>query len=137
MKAFCGIFVITLLAQTGFAAGSGAADAVENRDIATLRALLKQHADVNAAQPDGTTALHWAAHWNDAEAVDLLLRAGANAKAVNRYGATPLSEAVVSGSATMIEALLKAGASPETPVSEDGETVLMTAARSGNVDAVK
>jgi len=102
-----------------------------------LRALINQHADVNAAQPDGTTALHWAAHWNDAAAVDLLLRAGANAKAVNRYGATPLSEAVVSGSAAMIEALLKAGASPETLASEDGETVLMTASRAGNVAAVK
>ena len=99
--------------------------------------MVKQHADVNAAQPDGTTALHWAAHWNDAAAVDLLLRAGANAKAVNRYGATPLSEAVVSGSAAMIEALLKAGASPETLASEDGETVLMTASRAGNVAAVK
>ena len=102
-----------------------------------LRALINQHADVNAAQPDGTTALHWAAHWNDAAAVDLLLRAGANAKAANRYGATPLSEAVVSGSAAMIEALLKAGASPETLASEDGETVLMTASRAGNVAAVK
>ena len=99
--------------------------------------MVKQHADVNAAQPDGTTALHWAAHWNDAAAVDLLLRAGANAKAANRYGATPLSEAVVSGSAAMIEALLKAGASPETLASEDGETVLMTASRAGNVAAVK
>jgi ankyrin repeat protein len=102
-----------------------------------LRALINQHADVNAAQPDGTTALHWAAHWNDAAAVDLLLRAGANTKAVNRYGATPLSEAVVSGSAAMVEALLKAGASPETLASEDGETVLMTASRAGNVAAVK
>jgi hypothetical protein len=26
------------------------------------RALLKQHVDVGAAEPDGTTALHWAAH---------------------------------------------------------------------------
>jgi ankyrin repeat protein len=114
-----------------------AADVAANRDMEALRALVKQHVDVNAAQPDGTTALHWAAHWNDAEAVDLLLRAGANARAVNRYGATPLSEAVVSGSAAMIEALLKAGASPETLASEDGETVLMTAARAGNIDAVK
>ena len=34
------------------------------------RRLLKQHAAVNTAQPDGTTALHWAAHWNDAETVE-------------------------------------------------------------------
>jgi uncharacterized protein len=130
-------FLCLLCSIPSYGAGLSAADVAAHHDMEALRALVKQHADVNAAQPDGTTALHWAAHWNDAEAVDLLLRAGANAKAVNRYGATPLSEAVVSGSATMIEALLKAGASPETPVSEDGETVLMTAARSGNVDAVR
>ena len=61
--------------------------------------LLKQHAAVNAAQADGTTALHWAAHWNDSEAVSLLLPAGADAKAANRYGATPLSEAAALGNA--------------------------------------
>jgi ankyrin repeat protein len=114
-----------------------AADVAASGDMPALRALLKEHADVNAAQPDGTTALHWAAHFNDLEAVNLLLRAGANAKAVNRYGASPLSEAVVSGSGAMIEVLLKAGANPDTVTGEAGETVLMTASRAGNVDAVK
>src|SRR5215470_2506384 len=91
----------------GYGAGAdfaAAANAAQSRDMNTVRALVRQHGDVNAAQPDGTTALHWAAHWNDSELVDLLLKAGANAKAVNRYGATPLSEAVASGSAAMIEA---------------------------------
>jgi ankyrin repeat protein len=126
-----------LCSLPSYAAGVSAADAAANRDMDSLRALVKQHGDVNAAQPDGTTALHWAAHWNDAEAVSMLLAAGANAKAVNRYGATPLSEAVVAGSGATIEALLKAGANPETLTSEGGETVVMTASRSGNVDAVK
>jgi len=121
----------------GYAAGADAANAAESKNIDALKTLVKQRADMNAAQPDGTTALHWAAHWNDAEAVSLLLRAGANAKAVNRYGATPLSEAVVSGNASMIEALLNAGASPKTLTSENGETVLMTASRAGNLDAVR
>ena len=121
----------------GAGVGADAANAAESKNTEALKTLLKQRADVNAAQPDGTTALHWAAHWNDAEAVSLLLRAGANAKAVNRYGATPLSEAVVSGNAAMIEALLNAGASPKTLTSENAETVLMTAARAGNVDAVR
>jgi uncharacterized protein len=129
--------VSVALAGVGYSAGADAANAAQNRDTEALKALLKQRADVNSAQPDGTTALHWAAHWNDAEAVNLLLRAGANAKAANRYGATPLSEAVVSGSAATIEALLAAGASPKTLTSEDGETVLMTASRAGNVNAVR
>src|SRR5712671_3033626 len=136
-SAILSLLVSLALASVGYAAGADAATAAQNRDTEALKALLKQRADVNAAQSDGTTALHWAAHWNDAEAVTLLLRAGANAKAANRYGATPLSEAVVSGSAAMIEALLSAGASAKTLTTEDGETVLMTAARSGNTDAVR
>ncbi len=119
------------------AAVPSAADAAQQRDKDALRALIKQRANVNAAQPDGTTALHWAAHWNDAELVDLLLRAGANAKAVNRYGATPLAEAAPAGSAATIESLLRAGADPKTLTTPDGETVLMTAARAGNADAVR
>ena len=61
------------------AAGSDAADAAQRKDMAALRALVTKRVNVNAPQPDGTTALHWAAHWNDVEAVKLLLRAGANA----------------------------------------------------------
>src|SRR5215468_11178186 len=84
-------FVLTLaLSGSGYAAGADAADAAQKKDMDALRALLRQRADVNAAQPDGTTALHWAIHWNNEEAVNLLLRAGADAKARNRYGATPL-----------------------------------------------
>ena len=67
-----------------------AADAVQKKDLGALRALVQRKADVNAAQPDGTTALHWAVVWNNDEAVNLLLRAGADVKAGNRYGATPL-----------------------------------------------
>jgi len=65
---------------------------------------------VNAPEADGTTALHWAAHWGDLAVVDALLQEGANATALNRYGATPLSEAVRIGGAPLIEKLLKAGA---------------------------
>ena len=119
------------------AAVSDVADAAERRDAATLHKLIGQHVRVSDPQADGTTALHWAAHWNDLESFNLLIGAGANAKAVNRYGATPLSEAAAAGNATMIEALLKAGADPNTLTTADGETVLMTAARAGQVDAVQ
>jgi uncharacterized protein len=133
MKTLC----ILLLSGLAAFASSPVADAVQNRDLPTLRTLLKQNAAVNAAQSDGTTALHWAAHWNDAEAAALLLKAGADAKAVNHYGATPLSEAAAVGNATIVEQLLKAGADPNTRTTADGETVLMTSARAGNLDAVK
>ena len=69
------------------------ADAVKNRDKASVRSLLTQRVDVNAPDVEGMTALHWAAHWDDLDTAKLLLRAGANAKAANRYGVTPLHEA--------------------------------------------
>ena len=96
----CGWLVLVVVAPLG-AAGAGAtvatsavvADAAQRHDVAALRALVNRHANVNAPQPDGTTALLWAVHWNDADAVRLLLRAGANPTATNRFGASPLSEA--------------------------------------------
>ena len=57
-----------------FAGTSDAADAAQRNDIAALRGMVSKRVDVNAPQPDGTTALHWAAHWNDVEAVKLLIR---------------------------------------------------------------
>jgi uncharacterized protein len=129
--------LLLLTPTIAFAGATDAADAAQKKDLSALRALVRSKADVNAAQPDGTTALHWAVIWNNDEAVTLLLRAGANAKARNRYGATPLSEAVSAGSATMVGALLNAGADAKTLTTEDGETVLMTAARAGNADVVK
>src|SRR6201986_3019988 len=138
MKTFCILSLSSMLsAFAAFAGTSPVADAVQNRGLPGLQALLKQHAAVNAAQPDGTTALHWAAHWNDSEMVGLLVQAGADAKAANQYGATPLSEAPSLANAPIIEQLLKAGADPNTRTTADGETVLMTSARAGNLSAVK
>jgi uncharacterized protein len=113
------------------------ADAMMNRNREALRTLLKEKADVNAAQADGTTALHWAARWDDTESADLLLRAGANAKAANRFKATPMFLAATNGSAAMISRLLAAGEDPNAVISEEGDTALMMAARAGNVDALK
>ncbi len=137
MKVFRGVLLLSSLTVVSYANDVRVADAVQNRDIVTARALLQQHVPVNAAQADGTTALHWAAHWNDADAVRLLLQSGAYAKAVNEYGATPLSEVAALGNPGIIEQLLKAGADPNTRTTADGETVLMVSARVGNLEAVK
>src|SRR3979409_130756 len=69
----------------GHAGGADAADAAEKKDIGPRRALVQRRVDVNAAQPDGTTALHWAVVWNSEEAINLLLRAGADIGHNNRY----------------------------------------------------
>src|SRR5262245_12919688 len=88
-----GPYVVSLCAILSVAAASGdhrVADAVKARDAATLNRLLTQAADVEAPQPDGTTALHWAAYWDDLPTVDRLLRADAKVDAANRYRVTPL-----------------------------------------------
>jgi ankyrin repeat protein len=110
--------------------------AVKNGRLDTVRALIKQRANVNAAEADGTSALHWAVRAHDAQTANVLIRAGAVVTAVNRYGVTPLSLAATNGDAPMLAALLKAGANANTTL-PDGETVLMTAARTGSPDAVK
>lgn len=112
------------------------ADAAEQRDTVGVRRLLAIREDVNAAQVDGTTALHWAAYNDDAEAASLLVGAGANVNAVNRYGVPPLAQACTNGNVAIVNLLLRAGADPNTTL-KGGETVLMLAARSGNVEAVK
>ena len=81
------------------AAAPPVVEAVKDGKIDTVRALLAQRADPNAAEADGTTALHWAAHFDNLAAADLLIKAGANARAANRYGATPLWLACINGSA--------------------------------------
>jgi ankyrin repeat protein len=144
MNKFPAVLLFAVLAAAGAgrsatlpASNPAVADAAQRQDTVAIRVLLKDHALINVPQADGTTALHWAAHWNDTETVKSLIAAGADAKAVNRYGATPLSEAASLGNAKVIEMLLKAGADPNTRTTYDGETVLMTTARSGNLDAVR
>jgi ankyrin repeat protein len=111
-------------------------DAVKNADVKTVRSLVAQHVDVNAADADGSTALHWAARRDQPEIVDLLLTRGANARAATRYNVTPLSLAATNGNAVIIERLLKAGVDPNS-TSEEGQSALMTASLTGRVAAMK
>lgn len=130
------LLLIALLACLPIRGESSLADAVHKSDHARIQSLLAERVDVNAAQPGGMTALHWAAEKNDANTAALLLKAGAHANATNRYGISPLWLAARNGNAPIIEALLAAGADPNTR-QRGGETVLMVAARSGNLDSVK
>ncbi len=106
-------------------------EAARDRNGQAVRRLLAQQAPVNARQPDGATALHWAVHWNDLASVELLLRAAADVTAANDYGVTPLSLACTNGSPAVARRLLESGADPNAASPITGETVLMTAARTG------
>jgi uncharacterized protein len=110
---------------------SEVADAVMKRDKVTFRSLLLRKFDVNAAQVDGATAIHWAVYNDDLEAVNLLIKAGANVKVKNRNGITPLAMACLYGNGAIVESLLNAGGDAKER-GTTGETTVMLAARNGN-----
>src|SRR5687767_3037841 len=78
------LLFLVAVAPASAQASAPLADAAEHMDHAKVAALLKQRVDVNTAQADGMTALHWAAYHDDARLVSLLIEAGASAKAANR-----------------------------------------------------
>ena len=113
------------------------AEAAMQSDREAVKALIKLKADVNVAQGDGMTALHWAAFKDDTEIARLLVVAGAGVKAVTRVEAlTPLMLAAANGNAALMDVLLKAG-SDVNNAKTDGTTILMAAAGSGSAEAVK
>jgi uncharacterized protein len=105
-------------------------DAAKNADTEALRVLVKQGANVNAPDGDGSTALHWACYRDDLESADLLIRAGAKVNAANDLGVTPLWNASQNGSEAMVKRLLAARADPNAALLA-GETPVTVAARSG------
>ncbi len=133
---------LTATAAFGQGAASPAANsaklvaAVKAGESAAALSMLQRKADPNAAEVDGTTALHYAVRNGDSVLVDRLLRAGAKADAANRYGVTPLPLACERGDPAIVERLLKAGVSANL-TGPLGETALHTCARSGHVAAAK
>src|SRR5215813_7296166 len=113
-------------------AQSPLADCIQSGDRKAALAMIASGADVNTAQPDGTTPLHWAAYRVDRELVQTLLKKGARPDVVNRYGASPLAEAARVADVDIVGMLLEIGADANAS-NEDGQTALMLAARTGSV----
>lgn len=123
------------VAAVQVAAAADLVDAAMRGDTAGVAALLEGGADVNEAQSDGATALHWAVYGDRPDLAALLIDADAEVAARNRAGVTPLSLAAETGNASMVERLLDAGADPEETL-PNGETALMMAARTGDVETI-
>jgi uncharacterized protein len=126
------------IASGAVAADPALANAAESNDAEAIRVLLATggDVDVNAAQADGMTALHWASYNDDARTVKLLIGAGADANATNCFGVTPLSLACTNGSADVVKMMLEAGADASAAL-RGGETPLMIASRTGRLAAVE
>ena len=126
-------FAVSLLGADG---GRPLVDAAKRSDKDAIRSLIQKKTDVNATEPDGTTALHWTAYRDDLESTDLLLKAGAKVNAANDLGATPLWNASQNGSVAMVKRLVDAGANPNMALLA-GETPVMVAARGGYPNVVE
>lgn len=132
-----GVLLVALLASAWSPPESPIADAAMAGDLEAVRVLVKQGADVNAAQGDGLTALHWAARNGEVGMTELLVYAGAHLEAVTRNGSyTALHLAGQAGKASTVKTLLKAGANPKAETST-GVTSLHFAAAAGAGEAVR
>jgi ankyrin repeat protein len=131
------LLLCSLAAGAAWAAPPGSLiAAAEAKDHDAAMKLIAQGADVRAKDVDGTTALHWAAHYADVELVDALIKKGAEVNVSNDYGSSPMMEAATIGSAPVLKLLLKAGADVESP-NPEGQTALMAVARTGEIEAAK
>jgi ankyrin repeat protein len=135
------MMMVTLLAVPSIAQHATSSDvrvleAVKRRDQKALTSLIRSKADINAAQPDGATALAWAVHLGERSMAETLLGAGAKVNVVDEYGETPLTLAVANGDSPIVLRLLAAGANPRA-ARWNGETALMIAAGAGNVETVR
>src|ERR1700746_1249877 len=105
-----------------------------NRDAALKR--IAAGADVNQAQGDGTTPLHWAAYKIDVDLARALLERGAKPDVINNFGSSPLAEAVKVANARLVKMLLDAGSNVEVP-NQEGQTALMLAARARSLEVAE
>ncbi len=112
------------------------ADLIQRGDLDSALESIRGGADVNAAQGDGTTPLHWAVYRLDTELVEALLASGARPDVTNRYGSSPLAEAVKTANVELVGMLLTAGADVEA-ANEEGQTALMLSARAGSLEVAQ
>lgn len=129
--------ITTMMLAVTLAAGAPPdapiADAAQRGDLEGVRSLVRSGADVNAAQGDGMTALHWSAERGDPELARVLVFAGANVEAGTRIGRyTPLHLAARQARTEVASILLEAGANPMARTTNSGVTPLHLAAASGD-----
>jgi hypothetical protein len=105
-------------------------------DVAALQKAIQDGCDINAADDDGQTALHFAADRKSLDCLMILVEAGANVNAVDCDGFGVLQIALSSGlGVESIRILLDAGADPDV-CDEDGESPRSWVSEEGNVELI-
>jgi ankyrin repeat protein len=129
--------VVAAVATLGAGKDIRLPEAARAGDMEAVRALLAAGAEVDASDPDGTTALHWAVYRDDAAMVARLIEAGADVNRPNRNGAIPLALACPNAAANpaIVERLLAAGADPNA--SPTGAPPIVACAGVGAESAVR
>ena len=131
--------LLTLVVSRPVGAQHGEAqliEAVRRRDERALVASLRAHANVDATQADGATALAWAAYLGERRLAEVLLDAGARVNVADEYGETPLTLAAANGDVALMQRLLEAGARADAS-RWNGESAVMIAASAGSEEAVR
>jgi ankyrin repeat protein len=108
---------------------------VDNLEI--IRLLVRNGANVKAANRYGVTPLSLAAESGDAAVIELLLSEGADANEALPEGETVLMTAARAGHTDAVKILLKAGAKPDARESFHGETALIWAAAENHAETVR
>lgn len=114
-------------------AATNIADLAEKEEWQFLLRRLDSVEDIDVAQADGMTALHWACYHQNRKAVDALLAAGADQARLTLYGISPLSIAVQKSEGEIVKSLLDSGGKPNQQL-PGKTTLLMLAAKAGFAD---
>jgi ankyrin repeat protein len=105
--------------------------AVYRNDVPEVSRLIREGANVNAANDYGATPLSEAAVVGNVEVIGKLLKAGADVEAANADGQTPLMILARSSNVEAAKLLLKRGAKVNRSEAWRGQTALMWAAAEG------
>lgn len=111
-------------------------EAVKEDNSSTVKSLLQQGADVNAADKEGWNYLMYAAWHGHSGVVEILLENGADVNAASKKKTNALMCAGENGHVNIVELMLKQGADVNV-VNEEGKTALEMAKENYHSSVVK